>query len=64
MKIAEVVVGTAGEESTILHPDVQARQAKRPPQVGYTVKIGPRRIPTPGYADNDAKGVNGSMVPS
>jgi hypothetical protein len=68
MKISEVVVGTAGSEAFMFHnapaDDVAPRQDKRPPQVGYKLRIGNRVIGTPRYNAKDASSTIGINVPS
>jgi hypothetical protein len=74
MKITEVVgiqeltVGTATSDAMILHPpereSIPPRKVQKIPQPGYSLRIGDRVIPTPGWLTSDSKGNIGDNVPS
>lgn len=52
-------VGNAGGDSIIMKAPTPMRRLKKPPQVGYGIKIGKMTIPTPEYtSDNDREQIN------
>lgn len=61
---AGVTVGNAGADSIMMKPPQRIRRGKQIPQVGYSIRIGRRRIPTPGFNNKDSSSTNGTNVPS